>query len=190
MNLQVVGLLLLLTSIACIHCQTDHCSPPPEYTVQPKHPLSESQKSLYPYISYKGDIYHNNSVIELDIKTMIKGRRYRESVPIGCHTNLKACCSKNEGRPNGNWFDYNGARISVVDKQINFAIRLPQHVDLIHSGSKHHLGVHCCEIPTDAGNGYEQMETICVGLYRSNAIFSQVRIVFMIHLFIFMQGEQ
>ena len=173
MTFKSVGLPLLLITTAWFQCLTAECIKRPNFTIEPSSSLNDvcycdsnssgysEQKplSLYPYISYEGKILPNNSAIELNYAKVIEDVT---SQPIGCHTNLESREDK------ANWFN-SANNMPITSQDYTYVNRSSRRIDLIHSGFYNQLGVYCCKIPVDAGNGCEREETICVGVYAGNS---------------------
>ena len=164
MTLQAVGLTFLLTAVVLVHCQDNQ-----KFTISANNhqcdaiSSGESSKgkgeyvqsqSLYPFISYQGDILPNNSYLNLsNIQTHA----------IGCHTDLRTCCNGNFGSARGDWYFPNQTQVQFKARNSQtYEMRKFQHVDLYHSGNE--IGVFCCGIETNAVHGCGQRDTVCVDI--------------------------
>ena len=81
MMLAVVSLLILLSSLIEVHCRD------------------------VPYVSFKNQILANHSYINF---RLVKND---DSDSVQCHTDLKSCCSGDQGSHRGDWFFPNGNRL-------------------------------------------------------------------------------
>ena len=68
---------------------------------------------------------------------------------VQCHTDLKLCCSTDQGPFRGDWYFPDGDRLPLLG-EILYERRGPQRVDLRRASGNGPTGIYRCDIPTEA----------------------------------------
>ena len=117
----------------------------------------------YPYVSFMGQTLANHSYVNLSLVGY-----YSDSVQ--CHTDLRTCCSGQEGGHRGDWYFPNGTRLRFSG-DIHES-RGAQRVDLCRrNGATSPVGIYRCDIPTAIfHNDFDisARATVYVGLYAAS----------------------
>ena len=124
--------------------------------------LVEVHSQDFPYISFKGNILPNNSIVILrDV-----GNAQDGSDAIQCHTNLSTCCSEDEGTDRGGWHFPSGLPVGMNGTGSLYMYPRAQRIDLHHSDENTFspTDIYRCDIPIDSGDNIK-MESVYVGLY-------------------------
>ena len=124
--------------------------------------LSENNCQIVtPYLRLRGQNLTNHSYVDLNEV----GDTGNNS--LQCRTDLRNCCSREQGDLRGNWYQPSGESL-LIHRQFTYSFyeaRGAQRVDLCHpSRVISPTGIFYCKIPYDSNNPLMN-EALYVGLY-------------------------
>lgn len=124
--------------------------------------LLEVYSQTFPYISFKGEILPNNSIVILNEV----GNADDGSDSIQCHTNVSTCCNVGDGSDRGEWFYPNGLLVEEDRSDRWYIFRTDQRIDLRRrdSGVTFPDRIYRCDIPVNS-SGRSVKASIYVGVY-------------------------
>ena len=109
--------------------------------------LVEVHSQDFRYISFKGNILPNNSIVIIrDVGNAKDG-----SDSIQCHTNLSTCCSEDKGTGRGGWHFPSGLPVGMNGTGSWYVYPRAQRIDL-HRRDENTISptdIYRCDIPVD-----------------------------------------
>ena len=126
-----------------------------------------NSQQAFPYVSLMGRPLANHSYVEIS------------QISLQCHTDLKTCCSGEQGIHRGDWYFPNGNRLPFggdPDDNI-YQHRDNQRVDLRRKRFTSPSGMYRCDIATvevhDNTTTQLTRSRVYVGLYANGGLFNQ-----------------
>ena len=136
-------LLLLVSVVELVHCQ-----------------------QTIPYVSFMSQTLADHSYVDISqVGSVGSG-----SDSVQCRTDLRTCCSRDQGPHRGDWYFPNGDRLPFPDGSDIVESRQPKRVDLRSNNTNEPTGIYHCYIETKAVHDNDMRETLYVGLYTSDGM--------------------
>ena len=130
--------------------------------------MAVNSQKTFPYVSFMGRPLANHSYVNFSLIGKI------EIESVQCHTDLRTCCSNEQGMHRGDWYFPNGNRLPFDGANDIHQRRDYQRVELSRINSTSPSGMYHCDIATvevhDNTTTQLTRSRVYVGLYANGGL--------------------